>query len=62
MSADAVNHMRGDADWRVRHAVASATRSRIVLRELAQRTDPIVRETATGRLDRGDAVQPEMAS
>ncbi|MCC6828318.1 MAG: LRV FeS4 cluster domain-containing protein [Novosphingobium sp.] len=62
MSADAINHMRGDADWRVRHAVASATRSRIVLRELAQDTDPIVRETAAGRLDRGDAIQPEMAS
>lgn len=61
MSADAADHMRGDADWRVRHAVASATRSRIVLRELAQDTDPIVREVAAQRLARGDAAQPESA-
>lgn len=62
MSADAVNHMRRDADWRVRHAVAGATRSRMVLLELAQDTDPIVRELAAERLGQGDAAQPEMAS
>lgn len=61
MSGDALAHMRGDEDWRVRHVVASQASDRAVLRQLAEDADPIVRETATGRLAEGDAALAETA-
>jgi hypothetical protein len=62
MNDRAIAYMRDDVDWRIRHAVASRVRDQAVLRQLADDPDPVVRETAQGRLDAGTAGVTEAAS
>lgn len=62
MSAQAIAYMRDDEDWRIRHAVASRVGDRAVLRQLADDSDPVVRETAASRLDAGAAAVSEAVS